>query len=559
MSLSCQYDQVKVSNYLGDIVRQVSVEARLKIPETYPKLLRVKGGDFRAEAPVLTINEGLLTVSGKLKPHLIYLAEQLAGQQGEGANGAENAEELDAPIEYGISWNDEPEVSFEERIEIPGLTPDMLVEVDLKPGTALYEKTNPYETVFSGVLDVVVHTAVPHTLELVNDIATQPSGRINLGKEQVLVEELKEFKSTVIPVHSSLLLPNFKPGVHRILDYVVKPVGVSGGLFNGRVAVKGLLEVAVVYVGADDEGRPTEIFVNEWNRETETAIPFETYLDCEVAGRVLVEPKLTAKNLAIEQKNQRELRCQLDLECQAKVIQVQLKDVVVDVTSDSGEIIDTEKHMVNLEEFSEEIQGNILFELEADLPSGAPNIERLLNYRGTLEDAEVEVTENKLLFSGLLNVNLNYVSEGNDSQRLFQTCWGKASGNALTVTGALEGSGLVPGVSLRVMVALDSLKLEVVGSRSVKLTGNTKAMVVVKKPRALSVIQNCAIVTPVDPDTRPSMLFYIVQSGDTLWKIARKYQTTVEALARGNQLTCPYRLEPGQKLLIPKRIGIAVK
>ena len=50
------------------------------------------------------------------------------------------------------------------------------------------------------------------------------------------------------------------------------------------------------------------------------------------------------------------------------------------------------------------------------------------------------------------------------------------------------------------------------------------------------------------------MLFYVVQPEDTLWKIARKYETTVNTLTRSNQLANPERLEIGQKLLIPKRI-----
>ncbi|HYH01964.1 MAG TPA: LysM peptidoglycan-binding domain-containing protein, partial [Bacillota bacterium] len=103
-------------------------------------------------------------------------------------------------------------------------------------------------------------------------------------------------------------------------------------------------------------------------------------------------------------------------------------------------------------------------------------------------------------------------------------------------------------------VAMDNLKLELLGSRVIKVKGNIKSSVVVKKTRAISAIQNCAIVTPVDPATRPSMMFYIVQPGDTLWKVARKYQTTVETLLRANQLSGPERIEPGRKLLIPKRL-----
>ena len=68
-------------------------------------------------------------------------------------------------------------------------------------------------------------------------------------------------------------------------------------------------------------------------------------------------------------------------------------------------------------------------------------------------------------------------------------------------------------------------------------------------------LKDCALVEPVDPSTRPSILFYLVQPGDTLWKIARRYQTTMDTLARVNQISNPDRIDIGQKLIIPKQVG----
>ena len=45
---------------------------------------------------------------------------------------------------------------------------------------------------------------------------------------------------------------------------------------------------------------------------------------------------------------------------------------------------------------------------------------------------------------------------------------------------------------------------------------------------------------------------YIVQPGDSLLKIALRFQTTVQALAEANSLTNPNKLAPGQSLVIPK-------
>jgi len=47
-------------------------------------------------------------------------------------------------------------------------------------------------------------------------------------------------------------------------------------------------------------------------------------------------------------------------------------------------------------------------------------------------------------------------------------------------------------------------------------------------------------------------LEYIVQAGDTLYSIARRYNTTVEAIQRANGIVNPWYIHVGQKLVIPQ-------
>jgi len=46
---------------------------------------------------------------------------------------------------------------------------------------------------------------------------------------------------------------------------------------------------------------------------------------------------------------------------------------------------------------------------------------------------------------------------------------------------------------------------------------------------------------------------HIVQAGDTLWKIAQSYGTTVQNLVQANNIADPNRIYPGQRLVIPSR------
>ena len=49
-------------------------------------------------------------------------------------------------------------------------------------------------------------------------------------------------------------------------------------------------------------------------------------------------------------------------------------------------------------------------------------------------------------------------------------------------------------------------------------------------------------------------IIYMVQPQDTLWKIAKRYRTTVEDILSINEIENPDLIYPGQKLLIIKMV-----
>ena len=58
-------------------------------------------------------------------------------------------------------------------------------------------------------------------------------------------------------------------------------------------------------------------------------------------------------------------------------------------------------------------------------------------------------------------------------------------------------------------------------------------------------------VTTSMPGVEPPVTVYVVRSGDALWTIARRYDTTVDALVEENGLKDPSLIRIGQKLRIP--------
>lgn len=69
-------------------------------------------------------------------------------------------------------------------------------------------------------------------------------------------------------------------------------------------------------------------------------------------------------------------------------------------------------------------------------------------------------------------------------------------------------------------------------------------------PNRLVIGQSICVPSP-QPSPCPGGRFYTIVSGDTLFSIARRFNTTVEALLAANQGINPNNLQPGQVICIP--------
>lgn len=563
MSIQCEYDGIVSPTFMGDVSKVIEVEASLKLPESYPKIYQIKGGYLRSGLPSITVDQDGVFISGTIAPYILYVAveAEMAGFHQTSQQTTEDVQDGEfeeneipsAALEYGFQWDGLQGVYFEERIPLAGLTPGMEVEVELKPLTADFERNSNHEVILRGQLELVVHAATVQASSVIRELL--PLGRLNVQKERISVEEMLERKQGLLNLDPTLVLPSMKPGLSRILDYQLQIVAIDCQPVANKTHLQGFVEVMLVYVGSDDGGRPGGIFVNEWNREFGNAIPFHLVLDLENRERTVLLPKVTVVNNRLEPKSSRELQCRLEMVGEITKVQIVAKDIVVGVEAGPDEIVDTEKYLLNVEEFAGDLNGEIEVDLKAVIPDKLPSIDRILAYQAGLRQVRLEAAVDKVLMDGKLTLWLEYIADSEEPQQLEIAAWDSGNNNGLPLAGIVDFSGLGSDALLRSQMVLDRLSLELSGDREVHVKGTVKLNLVAKIPRAIMAVQNCALITPVNPATRPCMLFYLVQPGDTLWKIARYYQTTVDSLVHANKIVDPARIEAGQKLIIPKQIA----
>jgi 2',3'-cyclic-nucleotide 2'-phosphodiesterase (5'-nucleotidase family) len=86
-----------------------------------------------------------------------------------------------------------------------------------------------------------------------------------------------------------------------------------------------------------------------------------------------------------------------------------------------------------------------------------------------------------------------------------------------------------------------------VGDVQPKVEGRIK----VKSASAAPVPTSAPVVVPAAPDQAGKANIYVVQPGDSLSKIAKRYETTWQMLHRLNPIPNPNRIYPGQEIVLP--------
>ena len=91
----------------------------------------------------------------------------------------------------------------------------------------------------------------------------------------------------------------------------------------------------------------------------------------------------------------------------------------------------------------------------------------------------------------------------------------------------------------------------VVNSGSVNTNIELEFNISVSRNESLNIIDEISIEENRENNIY-SMVIYFVKPGDTLWKIAKKFKSTVDDIARVNEIEDVNKIYPGQQLYIPK-------
>ena len=366
---------------------------------------------------------------------------------------------------------------------------------------------------------------------------------IEIGREWIRDEELTENIDSDIPVYrktrkmnllrlavskkdtyrikEEVTLPGTKESIGQLLltDISVRKLDIRTG--QDEILLRGEMLVFCMYLSAEEKA--------DW---IEQSVPFEGRVLCDGVSEDMyyhiqhsLEDTLVALRMNIYEEEEAEILSDM----------YSLEQQCVFDTQDTA-----------LEELLMQNQSKCKIAERLSLPELKEDVLQILHSRGSIQVESEQHTAEGIQIEGILHLSFLYL-RGDDAQP-----YGSWQG-MIPFSWLIEYPDMPEKVSSSLSYHVEQLAVTLAGSEAVEVKAILSFDVFLRRLMPVGMITEVRM-EPLDMEElseRPGIVGHIVQNGEDLWSLAKKYMTTIDGIREINGLS-DEKVSSGDKLLIFK-------
>lgn len=351
-------------------------------------------------------------------------------------------------------------------------------------------------------------------------------------------------KKDTYRVKDEIHIPANKANIFDIIYNEVDLRNVECRLMDHKFTLKGELPIFIMYIGEGD-AVGLEYY--------ETELNFNGMVDCSGCSEDMVDNitcSILNKSLEVKPDSDGEQRIvdvEVVLNLDIKAYQEDEVEAISDVYSPKRECIPTYRDAVyeNLL-VKNSSKARIVDRIHVD--ENKPEMLQICHANGVVKIDEITPIEEGIEVDGVIDVNIMYISS-DDSLPL------NSMKGVLPFTQVIEVRGMNTNCSYDVKPSLEQMNVVMLDSDEieVKVVLSLNAIVFQKIVEKIMVDLDSEDLDLEKIQAMPSVTGYVVKPNETLWDIAKKFYTTMEALQEMNDLDST-TVHTGDKLLILKQM-----
>ncbi|KGG79937.1 peptidoglycan-binding LysM [Caloranaerobacter azorensis H53214] len=521
MAVELIKDLLKIEETIGKEEIDALIEDEISLSEVKPNIKKILNIDGEIETLETRAVKDKILINGIIKYNILYAADD------------ENL-----TIE-----RIEDSTNFQEEILINGAEEEMNVDIKTNIEHIDCNLIDSRKMSIKTVLHFNTKVQSCSTIEIVKDI--QGVEGIQTLKDCIRYNDIVGSNTSDTLVKEAFELSEDMPSIEHILKLNVKGYEREVRVVEDKVIVSGVVECAIIYYSDDEESR-----INHVKYE----IPFTHFVDLpgavkDMDNRVNIEISNVEYDIREDISGEKRV---IDIEAfvkiSAKVFEQREKEVILDSYSTKRKFKLIKKEVDVLENIAESISKEVVKGV-VNLPQNYEGIESICDLMAKPVLTDYRVVENKLIIEGLLEADILYVGESTGEIMGFK--------EEIPFKSYVDIDGIKEDMDIDIELVMDSLKFNRVNSRDIEIEGIVKNDVKVDRIKKIDIITEIEEDDKVvDLSSRPSITIYIVQKGDTLWDIAKRFNTTVDELINTNDIINPENIMPGEKIIIQKQIEV---
>lgn len=516
---------IHMNRWKNQISTQVTLDDDFIVPDTMSDIAQVilDSGTITLE-PAKVQNERVL-VHGKMDFHVLYRKEE-GGLQTLGGM-----------------------IPFEETVNVPGLEERDYVGISWQLDDLDIGIINSRKLSIKAIVTLEIKVEALFDTEAAVELGTVQSE----GSDAPLIEKQKRAmtvaaialrRKDTYRMKEEITLSGNKPAIDRILWTEMRLSGVTTRPMEGRIRVEGVLLVFVVYEGEEENA------VVQWLEES---IPFSGEVEMSGAVETMI-PAISVRlvHRSIEEKpdydgEMRELDVDAVMELDIRLYEEQELEILSDLYAVNRELtLDTAD--VWFDKILLRNVGRCKVSEKVKLDSGQ-RILQICHSTGSVKLDEMTALDGVLTMDGVLEVRILYLTD-DDNQPV------QSVQEMLPFHYEVEVPGITEDSIWYLEEGVEQLTAVMVGGEMAEIKAVICLDVLVLQP----IRQNTIVGAQLEPlDTKklqemPGIVGYLVQKEDDLWKIAKRFHTTVDNIMTTNNLTSQ-TVNSGDCLILVKEIS----
>ena len=552
--------RVRVEMALGECIEDIQLEYEVKFPVEVRKIKDVcaEVGNIIAKP-----DEDKILIEGKIFKKVIWVA---------GCDGVYQGVAYEAGGIYDLPV----EENFSHYIPLPGAIPSAQVVADVRiKDLDLAEKSkgtsdSPDVWIQCIVLEVYAKAGVMLDADIATDVVC-PDANLNVIKDTCGIENIVGEWEREVHLVADIEFPRH---VAHIVSVQTRLTDLESVAMAGRVHVSGVLHKRIYYA----EQHTNRLY------ETSMEEPWNETLDLpqvHSGSEVYLEAMVVYSEIAVNPENNQKARQRVIIKVKCRIVEDLVLSYVKDVKGTGCHILKGSLDCNDLIGY-----GCAEVVINKDICFDQP-VRKIVSKDAIVKfkHQKTEVAYGEVWVAGELYKNICYLDMCHGA--IWEKCIMEPFETKIQVIGA------EPGMKVRLTSKVKKIDLvEPIYPRDCcedtnflpvnypwRQTAEVEVRAKVFASRQLEVVTEvvcepvpspsptpCPTSPPCPPSLpptkgpgeclpgspgQPSMRFYIIQQGDTIYKLAGKYGTTVEAIMAANPGIDPYNLQIGQVIKIP--------